>query len=416
MSERTVTVEIEMLDEAPRETLSEYTSGPIRHLSDTEHVRRRTSMYLGVPSHDPRCATEVVFALMDLALMRRYDATFLAVQLEADHSITVRHNAAVGDLSARRGQGLAGYTHRDYATFTTVGLSDWAEVDIVQQGMRHRQLFSEGYSLSEPCATPTTLADEYRITFHLDARVVPAPVQVNRLLARLAEAAGLHGEMWVSWQGVGDAHPTSVPMHGLGALVCCRSADRPALSEVLCSSVASPTGDIVEVAFQILRGRVTEPVVSYANAWLTSRGGTHVDGFLAGLVRTMHAFSGWKPAGKDDLPGAQDYAGQLVGVVSAYSDEMQYVATRDRCLNASFEELAADAVHAALRPWLEDHPEEARQIQTRAWERFRKRQNAQSQRAAKQHTRTQHPRPGVSRTQRTTPALPASRGRTAVHG
>jgi DNA gyrase/topoisomerase IV subunit B len=119
----------------------------------------------------------------------------------------------------------------------------------------------------------------------------------------------------------------------------------------------------VEVAMLFRQG-AEEHVRSYANNYLTEMGGTHLDGFLAGLTRTLHRYGTMNELITDDLEvGGEDFTKGLTAVISLQLPEPHFEgAARHRLNNPEAEGIVARIVHDALRIFLIEHHDKAHRI------------------------------------------------------
>lgn len=113
----------------------------------------------------------------------------------------------------------------------------------------------------------------------------------------------------------------------------------------------------------------TENIHSYVNNINTIEGGTHLTGFRAALTRTLKAYADADPAiskqiekAKIEIAG-EDFREGLTAVISIKVAEPQFEGqTKTKLGNSEVSGAVQQAVGEALSNYLEEHPNEAKQI------------------------------------------------------
>jgi DNA gyrase subunit B len=138
----------------------------------------------------------------------------------------------------------------------------------------------------------------------------------------------------------------------------------------------------VEVAMQWNTSYV-ESVFSFANNINTHEGGTHLSGFRAALTGTLNRYArdkGLLKEKEDNLEG-EDVREGLAAVISVKLQNPQFEGqTKTKLGNPPIESLVKTAVNQKLAEFLEENPQDARQIITKAVSAARARQAARKAR------------------------------------
>src|SRR4029079_10879356 len=144
---------------------------------------------------------------------------------------------------------------------------------------------------------------------------------------------------------------------------------------------ATETGQ-VEVAMQWNTSYV-ESVFSFANNINTHEGGTHLSGFRAALTGTINRYArekGLLKEKEDNLEG-EDVREGLAAVISVKLRNPQFEGqTKTKLCNPPIESLVKQVVNQKLAEFLEENPQDARQIITKTISAARARQAARKAR------------------------------------
>src|SRR4051794_26149550 len=143
-------------------------------------------------------------------------------------------------------------------------------------------------------------------------------------------------------------------------------------------------GDIgeVEVAMQ-WNGQYQESLLSFANNINTHEGGSHLSGFRSALTRTINAYArekGLLKEKEDNLAG-EDVREGLTAIISVKIQAPQFEGqTKTKLGNPPVEGFVQQAVNRGLSDFLEENPQEARAIITKAVQASRAREAARKAR------------------------------------
>jgi DNA gyrase subunit B len=140
-----------------------------------------------------------------------------------------------------------------------------------------------------------------------------------------------------------------------------------------------------EVAFQWNTGYNADGVHGYANGIATIEGGTHIEGFRTALTAVVNKYAKAKNLVKDKDPALQgeDIREGLTAIVSVKLRDPQFEGqTKAKLGNTSIRSLVQRVTNEKLAEWLEERPNEAKQIVAKALQAARAREAARSARDA----------------------------------
>ncbi|MDX6539387.1 MAG: gyrase subunit, partial [Gaiellales bacterium] len=144
------------------------------------------------------------------------------------------------------------------------------------------------------------------------------------------------------------------------------------------------SGDVgeVEVAMQ-WNSSYQESLLSFANNINTHEGGSHLSGFRSALTRTLNAYARQKGLlkEKDENLQGEDVREGLTAIISVKVQDPQFEGqTKTKLGNPPVEGFVQTAVNRSLGEFLEENPNEARQIITKAVQASRAREAARKAR------------------------------------
>jgi DNA gyrase subunit B len=138
----------------------------------------------------------------------------------------------------------------------------------------------------------------------------------------------------------------------------------------------------VEVALQ-WNGSYQESLLSFANNINTHEGGSHLSGFRSALTRTLNAYArqkGMLKEKEDNLQG-EDVREGLTAIISVKIADPQFEGqTKTKLGNPPVEGFVQAAVNRGLAEFLEEQPQDAKQIITKAVQASRAREAARKAR------------------------------------
>lgn len=121
---------------------------------------------------------------------------------------------------------------------------------------------------------------------------------------------------------------------------------------------------LVDIAMQYNDG-YSENILSFVNDIFTEEGGTHLSGFRSGLTRTINDYgrsAGLIKDNEDNLSG-EDVREGLTAVISVKVREPQFEGqTKTKLGNSEVKGIVDNIVSDGLKEYLEEHPQEAKNI------------------------------------------------------
>jgi DNA gyrase subunit B len=376
-------------------TETDYTAKDITVLEGLEPVRLRPGMYIGSTGlrglH--HLIYEVVDNSVDEALQGRNDR--IEVTLHPDNSVTVQDWGSGIPVDVMRDQGLPALTvvltklhaggkfggegYKVSGGLHGVGvsvvnaLSERLVAEVRRDGNVYRQEFARGeptgdmelvrkMEKDDPTGTTITFLPDAEIFEELD-------VEASTITQRLRETAfltrGLHIKL-VDERADGK----TVEFHyegGIRDFVAYINDTKDSIHKHVVYFEGQTEQGAVEVAMQ-WNASFQESVFTFANNINTVEGGSHLSGFRSALTRTLNAKAQELKLLKsgESLDG-EDVREGLAAVVSVKLQNPQFEGqTKTKLGNPGIEGLVQTTVNANLARFLEENPQDAKQIITKA--------------------------------------------------
>jgi DNA gyrase subunit B len=386
-----------------------YTAKDITVLEGLEPVRLRPGMYIG--STGARGLHHLVYEAVDNsvdeALAGRNDR--IQVTLHPDNSVTVRDWGSgipvdvmpdqslpaltvvltklhAGGKFGGEGYKVSGGLH-GVGVSVVNALSEWLVAEVRRGGKVYRQEFARG--------VPTTdmevvgKADKgdtgTTISFLPDADVFEeTEYSTQTLVQRLRETAFLTRGLRIELadEREGQEHHEFHYEGGIRDFVAFVNEAKDSVHKHIVYFEGESEHGLVEVAMQWNTSYV-ESVFSFANNINTHDGGTHLQGFRAALTRTLNRYArdkGLLKEKEDNLEG-DDVREGLAAIISVKLANPQFEGqTKAKLGNPPIAGLVESVVNAKLAEFLEENPQDARQIITKAVAAQRARQAARKAR------------------------------------
>ena len=384
-----------------------YTAKDITVLEGLEPVRLRPGMYIG--STGPRglhhLVYEVVDNAVDEALAGRND--LVEVTLHPNNSVTVRDAGRGIPVDIIAEQGLPALTvvltklhaggkfggegYKVSGGLHGVGvsvvnaLSEWLVAEVHRDGKIWRQEFTRGVPNGDMQQIGKTRETGTTISFLPDAEVFEeVEFSAETLTQRLREMAFLTRGLRIK---LIDERPDgrTVEFHyegGIRDFVAHVNASKEAVHRHLVYFEGETEQGNVEVAMQ-WNSSYQESVYTFANNINTHEGGSHLSGFKAALTRTLNDYArakGLLKEKEDNLEG-EDVREGLAAVISVKLQDPQFEGqTKTKLGNPWVRGLVEQTVNQKLAEFLEENPNDARQIINKAIAAARARQAARKAR------------------------------------
>src|SRR5438552_182798 len=370
-----------------------YSAKDIAVLEGLEPVRLRPGMYIGSTGlrglH--HLVYEVVDNAVDEALAGRND--LVEVTLHPDNSVTVRDSGRGIPVDVIPEQGLSALTvvltklhaggkfggegYKVSGGLHGVGvsvvnaLSEWLVADVERDGKVFRQEFARGVPKGEMKQAGISHETGTTISFLPDAEVFEElEFSADTLRQRFREMAFLTRSLRIVFTDE-RAGGERIEFHYDGGIKdfvgYVNESKDPVRKHVAYFEGESDAG-YVEVAMQ-WNTSYQESVFSFANNINTIEGGTHTQGFRSALTRTLNRYArdkGLLKEKEDNLEG-EDVREGLAAVISVKLQNPQFEGqTKSKLGNPAINGLVESTVNAKLAEFLEENPNDARQIVNKA--------------------------------------------------
>jgi DNA gyrase subunit B len=389
-------------------TETAYTAKDITVLEGLEPVRLRPGMYIG--STGPRglhhLVYEVVDNSVDEALAGRND--HVEVTLHPDNSVTVSDRGAGIPVDLIEDQGLSALTvvltklhaggkfggdgYKVSGGLHGVGvsvvnaLSERLVAEVRRDGKIHRQEFARGVPLGDVEITGKADKGDTGTTISfLDAEIFEeVDFSISTLVQRLRETAFLTRGLRIvlTDEREGEDRHEFYAEGGIRDFVAYVNDAKESVHKHIVFFEGETEAGHVEVAMQWNTSYV-DSVYSFANNINTHEGGTHLQGFRSALTRTLNKYArdkGLLKEKEDNLEG-EDVREGLAAVISVKLANPQFEGqTKTKLGNPPVAGLVEQTVNQKLAEFLEENPQDARQIITKAVSAARARQAARKAR------------------------------------
>src|SRR5579862_5392134 len=398
-----------------------YSAKDITVLEGLEPVRLRPGMYIG--STGSRGLHHLVYEVVDNAVdeaLAGYNDS-VEVTIHPDNSVTVRDRGRGIPVDIIPEQGLPALTvvltklhaggkfggegYKVSGGLHGVGvsvvnaLSEWLIATVELDGKIYRQEFARGVPQGDMTEIGTTQGHGTTISFLPDAEIMDeTKFDAGTLLGRLREMAFLTRGLRIRFTDERADGGPPVEFHyegGIKDFVGYINESKDVVHRhIVYFSNQSEQGE-VEVAMQ-WNSSYQESVFSFANNINTHEGGSHLSGFRSALTSTLNKYAREKGVLKekeDNLEG-DDVREGLAAVISVKLAEPQFEGqTKTKLGNPGMEGLVKTVVGQKLGQFMEENPQDARQIIQKAIDAARARQAA---RKARELTRRKSALEGAS--------------------
>ena len=388
-------------------TETSYTAKDITVLEGLEPVRLRPGMYVGSTGSRGlhHLVYEVVDNSVDEALAGRNDR--IEVILNPDNSVVVKDYGSGIPVDVMPEQGMSALTvvltklhsggkfggegYKVSGGLHGVGvsvvnaLSEWFIAEVRRDGKIHRQEFARGVPTTEVEVVGEASDTGTTITFMPDSEVFDELEYSTQLLVqRLRETAFLTRGLRIVLIDERAGEET-FEFHYEGGIKdfvnYVNQAKDPVHKHIVYFEGSNDRG-AVEVAMQ-WNASYVESVFSFANNINTHEGGSHLTGFKSALTASLNKYARDKGLLKEkelNLEG-EDVREGLAAVISVKLRDPQFEGqTKTKLGNPWVESLVKQTVNQGLAEFLEENPNDARQIVQRALSASRARQAARKAR------------------------------------
>ena len=367
-----------------------YGAEQIQVLDGLEHIRKRPGMYIS--STDEKglhhLVSEVVDNSIDEALAGY--CTQVDVTVNPDGSCTVVDNGrgiptdihpkegistvevvftkvnAGGKFGGDSGYKVSSGLH-GVGVKAVNALSEWLEVEVSQNGKIYKQVYNRGVPQRALAVVGKTDKTGTKVTFFPDAEIFETVLfKYDTLKARLKELAFLNKGLTITLTDKREGKEradTFLYEGGIRELVQeINKGTETLFAEPLYFEEQEGT-TVCEIALQYNES-YNEVIYSYANNGNTIDGGTHIEGLKLALTKVIN------DAGKklnvlkesDKLTG-EDVREGITAVVSVKLENAQFESqTKDKLNNSFIRGFVSKCVSERFGTYIEEHPQEAREL------------------------------------------------------
>ena len=370
----------------------DYSASNIQVLEGLEAVRKRPGMYIGGTGEAGlhHLIWEVVDNSIDEAMAEHCDTIYL--QLLADGGVRVTDNGRGIPVDVHKKTGksaletvmtvlhaggkfggdesgykVSGGLHGVGASVVNA-LSEKTIAEVHRNGKLYRQEYSRGKIVS---GKVQEIGDTDHtgtvITFYPDSQIFET-TEMNRdiILSRVRQQAYLTKGISILIEDQREEEPFRYKFHfegGVKSYVQHLNERREGIGAIVYTEKDTDAGTL-EVAMQYTQS-FNEMIVTFANNIHTPGGGTHLTGFRSALTRTINSYARAKEFIKDKEENltAEDVREGLTAVISVKINDPQFEGqTKDKLGNPEVRPAVEAAFNEALSQFLEEQPNDAKEI------------------------------------------------------
>ncbi|RDY60823.1 DNA topoisomerase (ATP-hydrolyzing) subunit B [Flagellimonas nanhaiensis] len=374
---------------------NQYSADSIQALEGMEHVRMRPSMYIG--DVGTRGLHHLVYEVVDNSIdeaMGGYCDT-IEVIINEDNSITTKDNGRGIPVGLHKKEGVSALevvmtkigaggkfdkdSYKVSGGLHGVGvscvnaLSSHLKATVYREGKIWEQEYERGKTLYPVKSIGESKENGTVVTFTPDDTIFTQTTEYSyeTLANRMRELAYLNKGVTIKLTDKRNKDEkgeyiseTFYSEEGLKEFIRFLDGNREPLIQSVVSMEGEKNGIPVEVAL-IYNNGYTENLHSYVNNINTHEGGTHLSGFRRGLTSTLKKYadnSGMLDKVKFEISG-DDFREGLTAIVSVKVAEPQFEGqTKTKLGNREVTSAVSQAVSEMLTNYLEEHPEDAKQI------------------------------------------------------
>ncbi|MFA6291022.1 MAG: DNA topoisomerase (ATP-hydrolyzing) subunit B [Victivallales bacterium] len=385
-----------------------YTANEITVLEGLEAVRKRPSMYIG--DTGLRGLHHLVYEVVDNSIDEALagHAKNIDVVIRVDNSVSVKDDGRGIPVDMHKEEGKpavevvltilhAGgkFDHNSYKVsggLHGVGvscvnaLSEWLEVEVHRDGYAYNIRFERGKTVSPLQKIRPTKLRGTTVTFKPDGQIFPETVYVWDTLAnRLRELAFLNKGIKITLKDERNKNEirdeTFCYEGGIVEFIKHLNANKIPLHKDVIYLSRAKDGIEVELAMQY-NDTFTETIFSYVNNINTIEGGTHLSGFQTALTRTINNYAKNSNLLKNEKPvTGNDTREGLTAVISVKVPEPQFEGqTKTKLGNGDVKGIVDSVVNDGLSAFLEENPQTAKEVISKALTAARAREAAKKAR------------------------------------
>ena len=386
---------------------ADYSAKDITVLEGLEPVRLRPGMYIGSTGSRGlhHLVYEVVANSVDEALADRNDR--IELTLHPDNSVTIKDWGSGIPVDAMADTGESALTvvmtklhaggkfggdgYKVSGGLHGVGisvvnaLSERLVAEVRRDGKLYRQEYARGVPVTDVEVVGTASDTGTTISYLPDGEIFEElDLSTPTLIQRLRETAFLTRGLRITLtdEREGEDRHEFYAEGGLRDFVAYVNDSKDPVHKHIVFFEGENDDGALEVAMQWNTSYV-ESVFSFANNINTHEGGTHLSGFRAALTGTLNRYArdkGLLKEKEDNLEG-EDVREGLAAVISVKLRNPQFEGqTKTKLGNPPIESLVKQVVNQRLAEFLEENPQDARQMVAKAISAQRARQAARKAR------------------------------------
>jgi DNA gyrase subunit B len=387
-----------------------YGAQDISVLEGLEAVRKRPGMYIG--STGIRGLHHLIYEVMDNSVDEALagEADTVDIEIHPDNRVTVTDNGrgipvgimekeqkpaaevvltvlhAGGKFGDGGGYKVSGGLH-GVGVSVVNALSERLDLTVWRDGYEHKQSYERGTPMGPLTKGEKTERRGTSITFLPDLEIFETiDYEYSTLETRFREMAFLTKGLKITFTDErGEGSKVDFKYDGgirdFVHYLHSQGTKEPVQKKVIYIEDSGDVGE-VEVAMQ-WNNSYQESLLSFANNINTHEGGSHLSGFRSALTRTINAYAKEKGLLKEkdgNLQG-EDIREGLTAIISVKIPDPQFEGqTKTKLGNPPVEGFVQQAVNKGLAEFLEENPQDTKQVITKAVSASRAREAARKAR------------------------------------
>jgi DNA gyrase subunit B len=387
-----------------------YGAQDISVLEGLEAVRKRPGMYIG--STGIRGLHHLIYEVMDNSVDEALagEADTVDIVIHPDNRVTVTDNGrgipvdimekeqkpaaevvltvlhAGGKFGDGGGYKVSGGLH-GVGVSVVNALSEYLDLTVWRDGFEHKQSYERGTPTGPLVKGDKTERRGTSITFLPDLEIFETiDYEYGTLETRFREMAFLTKGLKITFTDErGEGSKVDFKYDGgirdFVTYLHSQGTKEPVQKKVIYIEDSGDVGE-VEVAMQ-WNNSYQESLLSFANNINTHEGGSHLSGFRSALTRTINAYAKEKGLLKEkdgNLQG-EDIREGLTAIISVKIPDPQFEGqTKTKLGNPPVEGFVQQAVNKGLAEFLEENPQDTKQVITKAVSASRAREAARKAR------------------------------------
>jgi len=387
-----------------------YGAQDISVLEGLEAVRKRPGMYIG--STGIRGLHHLIYEVMDNSVDEALagEADMVDIVIHPDNRVTVTDNGrgipvdimekeqkpaaevvltvlhAGGKFGDGGGYKVSGGLH-GVGVSVVNALSERLDLTVWRDGFEHTQSYERGVPMGPLAKGDKTERRGTSITFLPDLEIFETiDYEYSTLETRFREMAFLTKGLKIAFADErGEGSKVDFKYDGgirdFVTYLHSQGTKEPVQKKVIYIEDSGDVGE-VEVAMQ-WNNSYQESLLSFANNINTHEGGSHLSGFRSALTRTINAYAKEKGLLKEkdgNLQG-EDIREGLTAIISVKISDPQFEGqTKTKLGNPPVEGFVQQAVNKGLAEFLEENPQDTKQVITKAVSASRAREAARKAR------------------------------------